>query len=139
MENMWHVHLFGLDLRKPYVQALYIFSVACFAMGALWLFYPTEEASWLIGASGILLFTIVNTVNSLFRHRWLRYALISFSWFVAITVLLFLLSGIMSEKGFAGPNVYHSIFALFLVFFIMANMIAGLIRQLISFLEDIDN
>lgn len=115
-----------------------ISTLATLAMLSLWIFYPTQDGSWMVGASAMLLFTIFNTVSSVFRYNWLRYALTSFACFLGMAALLFIFAGLLSEKGFGSPNVYHSIFGLFIVFFIMVSMAAGLIQQLMSFLEGID-
>jgi predicted ferric reductase len=139
MNQRWNVYLLGHDLRKPLIQMGAIAILAIATMVVLWVIYPTQEASWMIGASAMLLFTIFNTVSSVFRENWLRYTLKSFACFVAMAILLFILSGLLSIKGFGSPNVYHTIFVLFLAFFIMASVLAGLIHQLMSFLEKIDS
>lgn len=138
MSTIWDSFLLGLDLRKPFIQAALICVGTLLIMLFLWVLSPSEEASWMAGASGMLLFTIVNTVNSLFRSSWIRYTSKSLGIFFIMGILLFILAGLLSQKGFGTPNVYHGIYVLFFVFYLMVSMLAGLIKQIIGFLEEIE-
>ena len=119
----------------PWRQALYIFLATLMGIFIIRSGSASGEWEWMVACTGILFFSLVNPLISVFEGHKKHYTLFSFLGFAAVFVGCLLAAKLISPEPLNAYPHYRFILLTTGIFFFLATGVGALIRMFLSLTE----
>ena len=124
---------------SPLRQALACATLSIVGMIVCHFIFRGDSFEFMAAFTGIVLFSIINSVVSVFHESFIKYTWPSWMLFIALLVVLLLTARLISGVSIWALREYRMMLGSILVFYVMTSLLVRLVRAIWEFAEEDEN
>lgn len=124
---------------SPFRQALACGALSLLGMLLTHFIYRGDSFEFMAAFTGIVLYSIMNSVVSVFHESFVKYTWPSWMIFIALLVVLLLSARLISGISIWQLREYRMMLGSIVVFYIITSLLVRLVRTIWEFAEEDDN
>ena len=123
----------------PFKQALACATLSLVGMVFCHFIFRGDSFEFMAAFVGIVLYSLINSVVSVFHETFMKYTAPSWGFFFALLVVLLLAARFISGVSIWTPSEYRMMLGSIVVFYIITSLLVRVIRATWEFAEEDEN